>query len=315
MPARRVTVTRATLVRRPVAATAPVCILLTGLAFTVPTPAAELQLSRLPATPSQIVTSRLTIIDVASLAIESLDIIVTYDPAVLTFVAGRSGSDLMGGPFPPTAPFANDQGGTVFFSGTTLLVGVVPPEGGVLFEIDFQARADAVPGVITTQEQVEVRINETTTFTSTGATPNATAGTVVVGASMPPPVFGATVGKLDATGSDLQIDWTDAGCVGDLDHQIVYGFESQLPAAPGLAYSTSSAACSIGAAPPYAWLASPDPAPGGFVWWLVLATDGVASEGAAGLDSAGSERTGPGLAGSSGECGIGIKSLDNGCTP
>ena len=313
MLARRVTERRATLFRRPVAAAAPVCILLAVLALTVSVRAAELQLSELPATPSQTFTTRLTITDVAGLAVESLDVIVTYDPAVLTFVAGRNGSGLMGGPFPPTAPFANDQAGTLFFAGTTLLVGVVPPEGGVLFEIDFQARVDAVPGTITTQEQVEVRINETQIFTSTGGTPNATAGTVVVGASMPPPVFGATVGKLDAIGDDLQIDWTAAGCVGDLDHQIVYGFEGQLPAGPGQAFSPTSAVCAIGAAPPYSWLASPALLSGELLWWIVLATDGVVSEGSWGLDGAGAERLGPGSTGSSGECGIVIKSLENTC--
>jgi len=251
------------------------------------------------------------------MSIESLDLRIDYDPAVLTFLDGRNGSALGGGAFPPTDPIVNDLGGTLAIAGTTLLVGVAPPEGGVLFELDFQIRGDAVPGAVTTQDVVEVRINESQMFTSLGATPNATPGTITVQASMPPPVFGVTVGKLDAAGNDLEVDWADMGCVGDLEHQIVWGLGAQLPASPGGTYVPGGAECAIGAAPPYAWVGSPDPSsdPRGLLWWVVVATDGAVAEGAWGPDGAGTERDGPGTGGASGQCVVLRKDLTNDCLP
>jgi hypothetical protein len=280
--------------------------------------AAELALSEdLVGLPGQTVTALLTITDVGPISVESLDIQFTYDPAVLTFLTGRNGTGLDGGAFSPTDPIINDLGGMVIIAGTTLLVGVTPPEGGVLFELDFQIRGDAVVGTTTMQQLAEVRINESDVYTSLPPTPNALPGRVVVAASAPPQAFDMTVGKLDATGTDLEIAWADVGCTGDLDHQIVYGFGSQFPASLGDSYPLSGSQCSIGVAPVYSWLASPDPAgdASGLLWWLVLATDGVVAEGAWGPDSAGGERKGPGPAGSSGECGIAAKDLSNSCMP
>ena len=278
----------------------------------------ELALSSdLVGSPGQTVTSLLTITDVASVSVESLDIQVNYDPSVVTFLSGRNGTGLEGGPFPPTTAIINDLGGIVIIAGTTLLVGVTPPEGGVLFELDFQIRADAVVGTTTSQELGEVRINESDVYTSLPPTPNASAGTIAVAASAPPQVFGVTAGKLSASGGDLQIVWSDVGCVGDLDHQIVYGFGSQFPPSLGGFYSLSGSRCSIGVAPPYAWLSSPDPTadPSGLLCWLVLATDGVIAEGPWGPDGAGGERGGPGPGNSSAECGVAAKDLTNVCMP
>ena len=293
-------------------------VFLTLLVSTGQAAGADLALSSdLVGSPGQTVTSFLTITDAASVSVESLDIQVNYDPAVVTFLTGRNGTGLDGGPFPPTAPIINDLGGIVVIAGTTLLVGVTPPEDGVLFELDFQIRVDAVAGSTTPQELAEVRINESDTYTSLPPMPNASAGTIAVAASVPPQVFGVTVDKLSTSGVDLQIVWSDVGCVGDLDHQIVYGFGSQFPASLGGLYSLSGSQCSIGVAPLYTWLSSPDPGgdPSGLLWWLVLATDGVIAEGPWGPDGAGGERRGPGPGNSSAECGVAAKDLTNVCMP
>jgi hypothetical protein len=135
--------------------------------------------TNLTGAPGDVVTSYLTISNVGGLAVESLDIRVSYDPAEVDFITGRNGVGLQGGPYAPTSPLNNDTGGLVIISGISLIVGVTPAEGAVLFELDFQIRNDAVAG-ITVQELVEVAINEDLISSSIGATPNATGGSIDV---------------------------------------------------------------------------------------------------------------------------------------
>ena len=123
-----------------------------------------------------------------------------------------------------------------------------------------------------------------------------------------------TVAKTVADGSQLQLTFDTATCTGNTDHQVVYGFGSTLPASPGGTFGVSGASCGVGASP-FAWLGVPDPSKdaSGLLWFLMESTDGVATEGSWGHDSAGGERVGPGAGGSSGQCGITGKDLSNTC--
>lgn len=104
-----------------------------------------------------------------------------------------------------------------------------------------------------------------------------------------------------ADGRGLRLTW-DAACAAP-DYEIVHGTEAQLPAAPGGTFGVSGVVCSVGASGTTDWSDSPDAAPGSMVWFLVVATDGVRTEGPWGLDGAGLERSGPGPGGSSGDAG------------
>lgn len=168
------------------------------------------------------------------------------------------------------------------------------------------------------------------TFTEAGSNPylcqpHATfmAGTVeVTGTGSAPPgvpdgVTGPamTVEKLVAGGSSLSVVWDTTTCAGAVDHEILYGYGSQLPSEPGGTYGLSGSRCAIGVASPFTWAGVP-PAfagPQGFLWWLVVATDGGPTEGSWGRDGSGAERSGPASGGASGECGIAIRSLGNPC--
>lgn len=147
--------------------------------------------------PGDVVTSYLMISNVSGLAVEGLDLIVSYDPSVVDFVAGRNGAGLQGGLYAPTLPIINDLGGTVNISGISLVVGVVPPEGSVLFELDFQIHGNASLGG-TAQELVYVQLNEST-YTSLGPSANASGGTISV-------VIAAADGDINADGSVNAVD-------------------------------------------------------------------------------------------------------------
>ena len=144
-------------------------------------------------------------------------------------------------------------------------------------------------------------------------------GLISVGTPLnPPPVPDGltgtpmTVGRADPTDSHLSIFWDTASCVGALNHQILFGSGSTLPGAPGGSYGLSGAECTIGVSPPFDW-DSPDLAP--LMWWILTATAFGPREGSWGSDSQGTERSGPGFGGASGECGVTIKDLSNTCAP
>ena len=102
------------------------------------------------------------------------------------------------------------------------------------------------------------------------------------------------------------------------NRQLLYGGGSQLPATFGLPYGLMGAECSLGA-PPFTW-SSPDPGadPSGWIWWVIVATDGAGIEGSWGQGRIGVntiERPGPLAGGASGECGIAAKNTCNACDP
>jgi len=139
----------------------------------------------------------------------------------------------------------------------------------------------------------------------------------VVGAPSGPPAVPdgrmgqpVTVSRTDPTGDLLQLTFDPATC-SSTDHQIVFGGGSGLPSSLGGAFTSLGAACSIGGGPTFEW-SSPATAtdPSGLIWWIVLTTDGVRSEGSWGVDSSDSERNG---AAASNQCRVTTKSLENSC--
>jgi len=123
------------------------------------------------------------------------------------------------------------------------------------------------------------------------------------------------VGKAALGGTSLTLSWDTATCNGAVSHQILWGSGSQLPSAPGGTYSLGGSACAIGTTSPFTWTATPNPVPGagGWIWFLVVATDGASVEGSWGRDARDMERNGAGASGSSGQCGMTTKSLTNAC--
>jgi hypothetical protein len=146
---------------------------------------------------------------------------------------------------------------------------------------------------------------------------------VIGSAGAPPGVPDGSTGppmlvtKLSQDGSALSIAWDTATCSGAAGHEILYGYGFGLPGSTGTGYELGGARCAIGLTTPFTWNGAPPAFSGatGFLFWFVVATDGAATEGSWGRDGAGLERTGPGAGGSSGECGIALKSLTNSCPP
>jgi len=166
-------------------------------------------------------------------------------------------------------------------------------------------------------------------FTQAGANPYfcephpyMTGSVTVLGASGDPPgvpdgVTGApmTVQRIAADGSALSVSWAAQTCAGASDHEILYGYPYGLPPATGGGYEPAGSRCAIGPTSPFAWTGVPPAFPGasGLLWWIVVATDGAATEGSWGNASSGLERQGPGPGGASQECGIVAKSTANPC--
>jgi plastocyanin len=163
------------------------------------------------------------------------------------------------------------------------------------------------------------------TFVSAGENPflcqvhrGSMQGNISVSASGPPGVpdgisgSPVLVNKFNPSGSAIDVFFDTSTCSGAADHHIVFGKRADLPATLDGIYTLSGGACSIGTTSPFTWDA-PLPGVGDFLWFLVLADDDVSVEGAWGANSANPERTGPGPAGSSGQCLMTEKSLVNTC--
>ena len=156
-------------------------------------------------------------------------------------------------------------------------------------------------------------------FTQPGANPYfcephpfMTGSVTVMGTSGSPPGVpdGATgtpmtVQRISADGSSLAISWDTAACAGALDHEILFGYPYGLPPATGSGYEPAGSRCAIGTASPFTWNGAPPsfPGPSGLLWWLVVATDGAATEGSWGDSSSGLERARPGT----GRCVAGVR--------
>jgi plastocyanin len=143
--------------------------------------------------------------------------------------------------------------------------------------------------------------------------------TVSGGAVAPPGVSNGTDGsapmtadRLDAAGTDLRLEY-DTSCPGASDHNVLFGTSDQLPTLLGGTYGLSGGRCSIGTTSPFTWTATPSPASGDFIWWVIVADDGSGTEGSWGKDGGGGERDGSGVNGASGQCTNTDKDLTNTC--
>jgi len=125
------------------------------------------------------------------------------------------------------------------------------------------------------------------------------------------------IGKAAPGSPDLVVTWDDASCTGAAGYHLVYGTRSGFPAALGGTYALQGSVCDLGAASPYTWTGSPDPAVldpvSRLLFVLVMANDDVTTEGSWGHASLGLERNGPGANGSSSQCGILDKDVSNAC--
>jgi hypothetical protein len=122
------------------------------------------------------------------------------------------------------------------------------------------------------------------------------------------------VQKAIASGNRLRLLFDTSSCAGNIDHQVLFGFGTELPGTPGGIYQPGGSKCAVGGSP-YTWNNVPDPAtdPTGLLWFLIVANDGSTIEGSWSPDGAGNERQGPGVGGASAECGIVEKDVSNRC--
>jgi len=122
-----------------------------------------------------------------------------------------------------------------------------------------------------------------------------------------------TVAATTPDASTLRVSFDTTSCTNAADHHILYGQRSGLPLASGGAFGLLGGVCRIGSATPYDWMGVPVASDGsGLIWFLVVATDAGGAEGSWGVDSAATERVGPGNGGSSGICAI-VKNVANAC--
>jgi len=123
------------------------------------------------------------------------------------------------------------------------------------------------------------------------------------------------VAKLDPQASTLSVAWDATACPEAVDHHLLYAVGSRLPATPGGFYFPQGGECSLGLVSPHVWNAVPDPSGDvtRMLWYLVVANDGVSTEGSWGQDSAGNERSNFGATGASNRCGMSEKDLGNTC--
>ncbi|ANM29727.1 hypothetical protein ABI59_09280 [Acidobacteria bacterium Mor1] len=123
----------------------------------------------------------------------------------------------------------------------------------------------------------------------------------------------ASVAKLTADGSSLDLTWDVDSCCAVSAHHLIHGLSADLPAAAQGTFNVAGSQCSTGSFGNFNWTGVPQPAQGDFVWWILLANDGGTAEGSWGEDSAGFERSGPGPGGISNTCGLSARSLANTC--
>lgn len=99
-------------------------------------------------------------------------------------------------------------------------------------------------------------------------------------------------------GWTIAVTWTATSCPSP-DYTLLAGYGSGLP---DWTLSEEDSRCALGTYGSYLWEGVPDPSadPSGFLWFLVVPTDGAGTEGSWGLTSGGQERGG-GIA--SGYCG------------
>lgn len=108
--------------------------------------------------------------------------------------------------------------------------------------------------------------------------------------STPRRVPGGTITKNDLAATNTTLNWDTGTCApsGTLNYNLIYGWGSGLPT-----YTLAGSVCNLGTLGTFNW--NPTPAiPGGesLMWWIIVESNGVDSEGSWGLNSAPAERNG-----------------------
>jgi hypothetical protein len=151
-------------------------------------------------------------------------------------------------------------------------------------------------------------VNSPTNYAGGTGTVDASPGAGLAG------VPGLQASRLAADGSSISVSFNNGACTGAVDTQIVYGQRSGFPAVAGGTYTPLGGTCNIGTASPFTWNATPSANDGsGLVWFLVVNENNAGNEGPWGTYNGTVERSGPGLDGSSGVCGITDKVVSNTC--
>ena len=144
---------------------------------------------------------------------------------------------------------------------------------------------------------------------SVGQTTCVVTDTIRIAPSTPAPVPSYLTRLLAGTsdhGASATITWDAANCPAP-DYEILYGYGSGLGS-----WAIAGGRCAIGTSGTYVWNNLPDPAADGsrMLWFLVVGTDGSATEGSWGRMPSGAERGGTS---SGGQCGITQKNTTQAC--
>jgi len=113
------------------------------------------------------------------------------------------------------------------------------------------------------------------------------------------PVLALTGSRANPAGTAINVTWDASTCPSSSYH-VLYGDLSSVSS-----YAISGSACAIGTSGSYSWAG----VPGGNLWYVVAADDGVSTEGSWGTGTAG-ERGG-GVA--SGQCGLSLRDNSGTC--
>jgi len=224
-----------------------------------------------------------------------------------------------GGSSPPAAPGAPSFSAV---GSTALTVSWSPVAGATAYDLyRFSGTCPSAgsllaPG-LTSPTYVDSGLSPSSTYgyyavAESGCGSSGNGGCASVTTQAPPPwtPSGTTIGTTAMTavksapdGGTFDVSW-DNTCA-PTNYEIVYGTSDLLPTGYSGTYGVSGVVCSIGTGGSFSWAGTPA-APGtGFLWFLVVATDGYGTEGPWGLNSGGVERKGPGTNGCSGYSSIG----------
>jgi hypothetical protein len=117
----------------------------------------------------------------------------------------------------------------------------------------------------------------------------------------PPSVrAGVQASRMNASGDSIQVRWDAASCPA-AGYNLLYGNLADVAAA-----TLNGAACTLGTSGSAVWSSVPP----GNLFFLLVGTDGAATESSWGVTSSGQERHG---ASPSGRCGIGAKDATSTC--